>query len=354
MVTPQGVDLRIGSAEAASESSVTRRIEPELSRRRGHSSASVLHRVRIRLHPGSDEADASWDPRHRRAASLDPAIVYPKEQALLDICRREVQLGNQVWVYCQMTGKRDIQPRLKQILSEAGFRVAIMRSKSVKSRDRLNWINTEGKRADIVISHPQLVQTGLDFFGKGDATHNFNSIVFYETGYNPFTMQQAARRAWRIGQSRDCRVYYLQYAGTMQQRAMALMARKMAAMMALDGRLSVEGLAGMADDESAAMALARSISDAIDSADIQRNWVKVASNRKPASSPLVSFGQALLDYEPIDGLDLLAIEPHLIAQTILDTKDEVCDIELSREVLARMLEAFDSIGDEELAGFCTA
>ena len=42
----------------------------------------------------------------------------------------------------------------------------------------------------------------------------------------------------------------------------------------------------MADDESAAMALARSISDAIDSSDIQRNWVKVASNGKPAPSPL--------------------------------------------------------------------
>ena len=48
---------------------------------------------------------------------------------------------------------------------------------------------------------------------------------------------------------------------TMQHRAMAVMARKMAAMMALDGRLSVEGLAGMADDESAATAPARSISD---------------------------------------------------------------------------------------------
>jgi len=133
---------------------------------------------------------------------------------------------------------------------------------------------------------------------------------------------------------------------------LALMARKMAAMMALDGRLSVEGLAGMADDESAAMALARSISDAIDSAEIQRNWVKVASNRRPASSPLISFGQALLEDEPIDGLEILAIEPHLIAQTILDTQDETGDIALSRDVLARMLEDFDSIGDEEMANMC--
>jgi len=31
-------------------------------------------------------------------------------------------------------------------------------------------------------------------------------------------MRQAARRAWRIGQPRDCRVYYLYYKETMQHR----------------------------------------------------------------------------------------------------------------------------------------
>ena len=85
---------------------------------------------------------------------LDQSIVYPKERAPLDICRNEVSAGNQVWVYCQMTGKRDIQPRLKQLLTEAGFAVEIMRSKSVKTRDRLAWIEKQGKRANIVLSHP--------------------------------------------------------------------------------------------------------------------------------------------------------------------------------------------------------
>jgi hypothetical protein len=108
----------------------------------------------------------------------------------------------------------------------------------------------------------------------------------------------------------------------------------------------------MADDESAAMALARSISDAIDSADIQRNWVKVTSNRRLPSSPLLSSGQALLEIEPIDGLDILAIEPHLIAQTILDTQDDVADIAISRDVLARMLDDFNSISDEEIDSVC--
>jgi len=166
-------------------------------------------------------------------------------------------------------------------------------------------------------------------------------------------MIQAARPAWRLGQRKDRRVYYLHYRDTMQQRAMALMARKMAAMMALDGRLSVEGPAGMADDESAAMARAGSISNAVDTADINRNWAKVASNRKSASSPLKSFGQDLINDEPIDGLDILAIEPHLIAKTILDYQDEADEITLSREELAQTFEDFSSISDEDFDGLCT-
>src|SRR5262249_947469 len=128
----------------------------------------------------------------------------------------------------------------------------------------------------------------------------------------------------------------------------------MAAAMALDGELSAEGLTAMADDESAAMALARSISNAIDTADIQRNWVKVGSCRKPAASPLLPLGLASIEEEPIDGLDILAIEPHLIARTVLDRQEEGGEVRLSRDVLAGMFDDFVSIGDEELDLLCSA
>ena len=49
--------------------------------------------------------------------SLDQSIVYPKEQALLDIAQREVHAGNQLWAFCTMTNKRDVQPRLKRLLT---------------------------------------------------------------------------------------------------------------------------------------------------------------------------------------------------------------------------------------------
>ena len=131
-------------------------------------------------------------------------------------------------------------------------------------------------------------------------------------------------------------------------------ARKMVAAMALEGELSVEGLTSMADDDSAAMALARSISNAIDTADIQRNWVKIGSTHKVATSPLLPLDLADIEEEPIDGLDILAIDPHLIARTILDCQEEVGEVPLSRDVLARMFEDSASISDEELDVLCSA
>jgi hypothetical protein len=66
-------------------------------------------------------------------------------------------------------------------------------------------------------------------------------------------MRQAARRAWRIGQPRECYVYYLYYKDTMQHRAMHLMSKKMAAALALEGEFSEDGLAAMAGDDNMQM-----------------------------------------------------------------------------------------------------
>src|ERR1700681_3970805 len=89
------------------------------------------------------------------------------------------------------------------------------------------------------VSHPRLVETGLDLFDKG-GRHNFPTICFYETGYNLFTLRQASRRSWRIGQREPCRIVYFHYENTMQQRAMALMGKKLTAAQALEGSFSTE------------------------------------------------------------------------------------------------------------------
>jgi len=126
----------------------------------------------------------------------------------------------------------------------------------------------------VIISHPQPVRTGLTLFDAMGA-YNFPSLIFYETGYDLFTLRQASRRSWRIGQKRPCRVYYLYYQETMQARAMALMAQKLEASLALEGQFSVDGLAAMsADSGSLTMELAKSLVENLDFGDAERVWEK--------------------------------------------------------------------------------
>ncbi len=44
-------------------------------------------------------------------------------------------------------------------------------------------------------------------------------------GYNVYTLQQAARRSWRIGQTEDVKVIYLGYENSAQTDCLALMAK---------------------------------------------------------------------------------------------------------------------------------
>lgn len=205
--------------------------------------------------------------------NLNEAAVYPKESALVEFCRNEKKANRQVWVFVQYTDKRSVQDRLAKQLEAEGLKVGVLKS-TVSLAKREAWIAKNGPKCDVILSHPKLVETGLDLFDKGGA-HNFCSLVFYETGYNLFTLRQASRRAWRIGQQKLCKVVYFYYRDTMQERAMDLMSNKMAASKALEGEFSTEGLAALTEGDSAEMALAKTLVGRIRHKTSQRTWQKV-------------------------------------------------------------------------------
>ena len=190
------------------------------------------------------------------APDLDPNRVFPKERALVELCRAEADAGRQVWVYVQMTRERDIRPRLADLLADAGLTAEILDASLDRSK-REAWIHSRGDRLNVAISHPMLVQTGLELFDPRPGGSHFCTIVFYQTGYNPFTLLQAGGRAWRIGQQKDCRTVYLYYQETMQAQAIDLMAKKVEAANILAGRFSAEGLAALSDDGTLELALAK-------------------------------------------------------------------------------------------------
>lgn len=131
--------------------------------------------------------------------NLPEDTIRPKERALIELVKAERAKRRKAWIYVQFTDKHDVQGRLEQLLTRIGLRVAILRA-SVSLTEREEWIARYAPRLDVVISHPRLVETGLDLFDK-NGRHNFPTICFYEAGYNLFTLRQASRRSWRIGQT---------------------------------------------------------------------------------------------------------------------------------------------------------
>lgn len=178
------------------------------------------------------------------APALPEDMLYPKEAWLVEHCRREAAHGRKVLVYLRQTGTRDIQPRLSAILERAGLRVRVLRQ-NVDPARREEWVRRESPRCDVLICNPRLVETGLDLLA-------FPSMVFYECEYSLYTLMQAARRSWRLGQTEPVEVYWLAYEGTMEHRAIALVGRKIGAASLVYGD---EAAAALAQAAGAAQSL---------------------------------------------------------------------------------------------------
>ncbi|WP_353684338.1 DEAD/DEAH box helicase [Thermodesulfovibrio sp. 3907-1M] len=167
-------------------------------------------------------------------APMLPIALLPKEQELIKLCQEEKSQGRKVLVYVTFTGNRDIRLRLKKILEEKGFKVGILQE-TIEPKKREEWINKHSHEFDVLITNPELVKLGLDLY-------EYPTIVFFEVGYNIFTLRQAARRSWRIGQKQPVKVYYFCYENTMQEAALVLTAKKVEQALLLEGDLP-EGLA---------------------------------------------------------------------------------------------------------------
>jgi hypothetical protein len=230
--------------------------------------------------------------------TLPREITYPKEDALITQIIREKREGRKSWVFTTLVEKRDSIGRVEKLLNDNGIKAVVLRSAAVAPLEREAWIKKNGSRYDVILSHPELVKTGLDFFDPAGG-FNFPTIMFFMTGYDCFTLSQASRRAWRIGQRKECRVIYFYAQGTMQEVAMTLMGRKMAACQAVSGRFSMEGLSAMAgEDDGMEMAMAKALVEkTTGDGEALRAWAKITT---PISYQ--TFDEAM---DQVDILDLL-------------------------------------------------
>lgn len=184
--------------------------------------------------------------------SLPETETYAKEQRLIEDIREELRQGRRCQVYATFTGKHDVTGRLEQVLQQAGFRVAVLRS-TVPTDKREAWYERQVRGGvEVVICHPRLVETGLDLLA-------FPTLYFYETGYSLHTLRQASRRSWRIGQRHPVRVKFLAYGSTMQETCIRHMGKKMLVALMMEGKFSGEGLQSLDANEDLLTAMAREL-----------------------------------------------------------------------------------------------
>jgi len=85
------------------------------------------------------------------------------------------------------------------------------------------------------------------------------TILFYESGYSTFTLRQASRRSWRIGQTRPVKVKFMAYAGTMQESCLRIMGKKLLVSLAMEGKFANHGLQSLDEDDDMLTAMAREL-----------------------------------------------------------------------------------------------
>lgn len=102
-----------------------------------------------------------------KAQHLEPDITLPKEQKLMDIVINEMIEGRKSIVYVRDTGStnpdRDVRPRLKMKLEEAGAKVCILDTTTTATNNRSEWLKQKIEEDyDVCIVSQSLVKVGLD------------------------------------------------------------------------------------------------------------------------------------------------------------------------------------------------
>ena len=160
------------------------------------------------------------------ASALSDDFMGPKEAEIIELCLHEKAQGRRVLLFCQQTDTLDIQPEWKAMLAAAGLQAAILRAAPNK---REKWVAKQVKAGvDVIITHPRKVETGIDLV-------QFPTIVWMAIDYSVYTVLQASRRSWRIGQTEPVKVYYFAYEETIQEDALRLVAAKVAAALRVNG-----------------------------------------------------------------------------------------------------------------------
>src|SRR5256712_437437 len=137
---------------------------------------------------------------------LEFEYLYPLERRLIVLVQKELGEKRRVMVYFEQNDLRSMARRLEWVLKEVHPWTL---PNSVAAEDRQQAILQAVQRGHRVVIVPyRRVNEGLNL------QSGIDTILWVEMALNLFMLDQASRRAWRLGKREEVRIYYLAYANT--------------------------------------------------------------------------------------------------------------------------------------------
>jgi hypothetical protein len=254
-----------------------------------------------------------------RTTPHDPAVRYPKEVALLELLQRERARGRKVLVFAVHTDQRDILPRMIALAAQDGIRLAALRATGVARTRKRQLRHLLDQGADAVICHPRLVQTGLTLT-------QFPTIAFVQFDFSTFTVRQASRRSYRPSQTQPVEVHFFCYTGTVQEKGLALMARKLRSALMAEGEFVEGGLSAFDDDGDITRELTRSLLHGHAVPGLEETFAALRELRSAARDPVTTAPAAPITEASADTLlvppqeSMEPVHPHTLGNNDDDVR----------------------------------
>lgn len=199
------------------------------------------------------------------APKLD--YVHAKERELVNLVKGELGEKRGVIIGLNYTDSYKCHIRIRDVLAAHGIESHILTS-SVPSDKRVDWLaQKEREKAGVIITNLQLVEVGLDLIP-------WETLVLYQLSEQVNVVRQFARRNWRIGAYRECRVFYMVYNGTNQMAQFLRVMKKRGHAMMTEGRIDRTELSQYCLDAQNNMAA--DVASCLADAGVAEKWTELA------------------------------------------------------------------------------
>jgi SNF2 family DNA or RNA helicase len=192
-----------------------------------------------------------------------------KIHELIKLAKNEVRYDDRKMIVYTYYTNDGINKYIRDNLDNEGFKVTVLNrqdedsiscdgtTRRIKKDERELFIREEvAKGTEVLVVNPELVKTGYNLIA-------FPTILYYQMSYQVYTNRQADRRAWRIGQTKPCKIIYMYYTDSIQADIAGLMATKIVASQAIEGNMDAAGLEAICSSRTAEEELAKKFFEGI-------------------------------------------------------------------------------------------